>query len=136
MSVPRGTPLDSVAALGIAPAHVSERNGDTAGEAERSTFADFFRRGARHVLLVCADSVAPPTSVFDEAFAALAANPAHVVLGPVSTGGYYLLGLSAPKVPDLFTGVRAGTKYALMDTLRRCEFEERRVTFLPMLDAG
>jgi len=136
VSVPRGTALDSVAALGISPAHVSERGGDEPGDAERATFADFFRRGAKQVLLVCADSVAPPASVFEEAFAALAANPTHVVLGPVSTGVYYLLGFSAPTVPDLFTGVRAGTKYAFMDTLRRCEFEERRVTFLPMLDAG
>jgi hypothetical protein len=37
-------------------------------------------------------------------------------------------------VPDLFTGVRHGTKYALMDTLRRCEFAERRVTLLPLID--
>ncbi len=39
-----------------------------------------------------------------------------------------------PQVPDLFTGVRWSTKYTLMDTLRRCEFAERRVAFLPMLD--
>ena len=56
------------------------------------------------------------------------------MLGPASDGGYYLLGLTAPQVPDLFTGVRWSTKYTLMDTLRRCEFEERRVAFLPMLD--
>jgi glycosyltransferase A (GT-A) superfamily protein (DUF2064 family) len=37
-------------------------------------------------------------------------------------------------VPDLFTGVRWSTKYALMDTLRRCEFAERRTVLLDMLD--
>ena len=41
---------------------------------------------------------------------------------------------AGPAVPDLFSGVRWSTHYALADTLRRCEFENRRVTFLPVLE--
>ena len=134
VSVPKGTTPDAWADLGVAPGHVSELRGDTAGECDRAVFADFFRRGAKQVLLVGPDAPPPTSSVFEDAFEALTANPSHVVLGPVSTGGCYLLGLAAPTVPDLFTGVRRGTKYTLMDTLRRCEFEERRVTFLPMIE--
>ena len=130
---PGGDPA-ALAGLGVAPGHVMTQQGDSLGDRERGIFADLFRRGAKQVLLVGSDLPLLTSAVLEEAFAALADEPARVVLGPASDGGYYLLGLAAPQVPDLFTGVRWSTKYALMDTLRRCEFEERRVTFLPMLD--
>lgn len=130
---PGGRP-QAFAALGIPPGHVFEQRGDSLGDRERGVFADLFRRGARQVVLIGSDLPLLTASILEDAFAALDANPTQVVLGPASDGGYYLLGLSAPTVPDLFTGVRWSTKYALMDTLRRCEFEECRVTLLPLLD--
>ena len=131
--VPGGAP-ERLADLGVAPGHVFEQRGETFGDRERAVFADLFRRGAKHVVLVGSDIPLLTTTILEDAFAALAGSPTQVVLGPASDGGYYLLGLNAPTVPDLFTGVRWSTRYALVDTLRRCEFEERRVTLLPILD--
>ena len=105
----------------------------TSSEAVRALFQDVFRRGARQVVIVGSDLPLLSAAIIAEAFDALNADPGQAVIGPAHDGGYYLLGLAGPKVPDLFTGVRWGTRYALMDTLRRCEFESRRVTFLPML---
>ena len=116
------------------PGQVMTQQGESLGDRERAVFRGPVpsRREAGP-----AGRIRPAVAdqrILEDAFAALTAAPAHVVLGPASDGGYYLLGLTAPQVPDLFTGVRWSTKYTLMDTLRRCEFEERRVTFLPMLD--
>ncbi len=130
---PGGAP-DAFADLDVAPGHVTTQRGDSLGEREHAVFADLFRRGATQVLLMGSDVPLVTPAILEEAFAALAADKGHVVLGPASDGGYYLLGLAGPTVPDLFTGVRWSTKYALMDTWRRCEFEERRVVLLPMLD--
>ncbi len=130
---PGGAP-EALADLGVPAGQVMEQRGESLGDRERAVFADLFRRGARQVVLVGSDIPLLTTAILEEAFAALAAQPAQVVLGPASDGGYYLLGLAGPSVPDLFTGVRWSTRYALHDTLRRCEFEERRVALLPMLD--
>lgn len=130
---PGGRP-EALADLGVAAAHVFEQRGETIGDRERHAIADLFRRGAKQVVLVGSDLPLLTSLTLQQAFDALDANPQHVVLGPAGDGGYYLLGLTAPTVPDLFTGVRWSTKYTLMDTLRRCEFEERRVTLLDLLD--
>lgn len=130
---PGGDPA-TFGSLGVAPGHVMTQRGASLGDRERAIFADLFRRGGRHVVLVGSDLPLLTTALLDEAFASLSEDPTRVVLGPAQDGGYYLLGLTGPQVPDLFTGVRWSTKYTLMDTLRRCEFEERRVTLLPLLD--
>ena len=134
VAVTPGADLDAFTSLGVAAGHVMTQQGDSLGDRERTVLRDLFRRGATQVLLVGSDLPLLTSAILDEAFAALSTAPMQVVLGPASDGGYYLLGLTGPQVPDLFTGVRWSTKYTLMDTLRRCEFEERRVTFLPMLD--
>ena len=133
VAMPPGADPTTLADLGLAGGQVMTPKGESPGERERAIFQDLFRRGARRVVLVGAGVSSLTSAILDDAFRALEDAPRQVVLGPASTGGYYLLGLAAPEVPDLFTGVRRGTKYALMDTLRRCEFEERRVTFLPLL---
>ena len=130
---PGGDPA-AFADLGVPAGQVILQKGETLGDRERAVFADLFRRGARQVVLIGSDIPLLAPRVLEEAFTALEATPAPVVLGPASDGGYYLLGLAGPQVPDLFTGVRWSTKYTLMDTLRRCEFEERRVALLDMLD--
>jgi rSAM/selenodomain-associated transferase 1 len=130
---PAGSPPEAFADFGIAPAHVIDQKGDDLGARERALFHDLFRRGARQVVIVGSDLPLLTSDLIADAFDALSADPGQVVLGPAYDGGYYLLGLAGPKVPDLFTGVRWSTRYTLMDTLRRCEFESRRVTFLPLL---
>ena len=124
-----------LAECGVLPAHVIETRGETDGDRHRFAIASLFRRGATQVVLVDGGQPRLTSALVQEALATLDANPQQVVVGPASDGRYYLLGLTGPKVPDLFAGVRWGTKYTLMDTLRRCEFEERRVTFLDLRDA-
>ena len=125
---------DAFVDLGIPAGQLMLQRGDTLAERERALLQDLFRRGARQVLVVGSDLPLLTSSILSQAFDALEADPTQVVLGPASDGGYYLLGLSGPTVPDLFTGVRFSTKYALMDTWRRCEFAERRVATLPLID--
>ena len=125
---------DDMGALGVPQGQVLEQRGETPGERWRGVFSNLFRRGAKHVVLVGADARSLTPAMLEDAFAALAGHPMQVAIGPSSDGGYYLLGLSGPTAPDLFTGVRWGTRYALVDTLRRCEFEDRRVTLLPVME--
>jgi uncharacterized protein len=134
VSATPGASAEAFVDLGVAPGHVTAQRGESLGERERAVFADLFRRGATQVVLVGSDIPLLTPAILAEAFDALAADPKHVVLGPASDGGYYLLGLAAPEIPDLFTGVRWSTKYTLMDTWRRCEFAARPVVLLPMLD--
>lgn len=130
---PDGSP-GSFREAGIEPGHVFPQEGDDLGARERAIFTRMFRQGARQVVLIGADIPLLTPAILDEAFAELQADPLRVALGPAADGGYYLMGLTGPAVPDLFSGVRWGASYALADTLRRCEFENRRVAFLPVLE--
>lgn len=132
-ATPDGSP-ESFREAGIDPGHVFPQEGDDLGARERAIFARMFRQGARQVVLVGSDIPLLTPAMLDEAFAELQADPLRVALGPAADGGYYLMGLTGPAVPDLFGGVRWSTSYALADTLRRCEFENRRVAFLPVLE--
>ena len=120
--------------LGVEPGHVFPQQGDDLAARERAIFERMFRQGARHVVLVGSDIPLLTPAILSEAFDALAEDAQRVVLGPAADGGYYLMGLAGPAVPDLFSGVRWSTVYTLADTLRRCEFENRRVALLPILE--
>ena len=125
---------ESFREVGLEPGHVFPQEGDDLAERERAIFARMFRAGARRVVLVGSDIPLLTTGILAEAVEALDADPLRVVLGPAADGGYYLLGLTGPAAPDIFSGVRWSTPYTLADTVRRCEFENRRVTFLPVLE--
>lgn len=132
-STPDGQ-ADSFRAVDVEPGHVFLQRGDDLGARERGVFEHLFRQGARQVVLIGSDIPTITTTILQEACAALRTTPGHVVIGPAADGGYYLLGVSGPPVPDLFSGVRWSTSYTLADTLRRCEFENLRVSLLPVLE--
>lgn len=132
-ATPDGTG-ESFREVGVEPGHVFQQQGDDLAARERAIFERMFRQGARQVVIVGSDVPLIAPSILVDAFVALDTHPLQVALGPAADGGYYLMGLSGPAVPDLFSGVRWSTVYTLADTLRRCEFESRRVTFLPVLD--
>ena len=132
-ATPDGSP-ESFRDVGIEPGHVFPQQGDDLAARERAVFERLFRQGARHVVLVGSDVPLLTSAILAEAFALLHDEPSRVVLGPAADGGYYLLGLAGPAVPDLFSGVRWSTVYTLADTVRRCEFENRRVAFLPVIE--
>lgn len=85
--------------------------------------------GGAPVVIVGTDSPTLPPRLVDAAFAALADAP--VVLGPACDGGYYLVGVRGPGVPDgLFAGVPWGTDRVLVHTLRSLEAAACRYTLL------
>jgi rSAM/selenodomain-associated transferase 1 len=68
-------------------------------------------------VVIGADAPHVPAARLEEAVGALAAD-ADLVLGPADDGGYYLIGLRAPR-PPVFTGVPWGTDRVLAETLAR-----------------
>jgi glycosyltransferase A (GT-A) superfamily protein (DUF2064 family) len=98
-----------------------------------SVFTALFAHGYRHVVARNSDSPHLPASLHDEAFAALDAGPGRVVLGPDLDGGYYLVGLDAPR-PGLFPTVMS-TSLVLEETLAAArEGGLLPVTLAPFLD--
>ncbi len=68
------------------------------------------------VCIIGADIPGISSAHIAEAFAAL--GPNETVIGPAPDGGYWLIGLSALRVPrHLFAGVRWSSEHALADTL-------------------
>jgi rSAM/selenodomain-associated transferase 1 len=87
-----------------------------------------FQRGATAVVLAGTDSPTLPVELVEQAFAELAR--AHVVLGPATDGGYYLVGC-VPPLPPLFEGVSWSTPGVLGDTVARLTDPAWRVAVLP-----
>jgi rSAM/selenodomain-associated transferase 1 len=79
-------------------------------------FARAFARGASRVVLVGSDAPGLARGDVRDAFSALGAHDA--VLGPSEDGGYYLVGLKAPR-PALFEGMAWSTPSVRERTLER-----------------
>jgi|TARA_Y100000294_G_scaffold162132_1_gene167047 hypothetical protein len=106
-------------AAGLWPDELLAQRGDDLGTRERALFEDLFSAGFDRALVIGSDLPTLPSRVLEEAVASLAAA-GDAVIGPSDDGGYCLLGLAAAEpivVPDLFTGVRWSTPFALADTL-------------------
>ena len=75
-----------------------------------------FARGASRTVLLGSDAPSLPAEYVQQAFESL--GRADLVLGPSTDGGYYLIGLSAPR-PELFSDIDWGTGRVLAATLER-----------------
>ncbi|MDT7950821.1 MAG: glycosyltransferase [Acetobacteraceae bacterium] len=82
------------------------------------TMRGLFAQGYGAAVVLAADSPTLPTRVLAEAADGLLAGRSEAVLGAVEDGGYYLLGLRAPR-PDAFARVRWSTDFAAADTRER-----------------
>ena len=83
------------------------------GERLTRTFAEHFARGARRVVVIGADC---PEVTREDITAALdALDGGDVVLGPALDGGYWLVGLRAPR-PELFEGIDWSTSEVMAQT--------------------
>jgi len=106
-------------AVGVRPDELLAQRGADLGARERALFEDLLSAGFDRIVIVGSDLPTLPTRALEEAVASLA--PAgSAVIGPSDDGGYYLLGLAIADpnvVPDLFSGVRWSTSFALADTL-------------------
>jgi uncharacterized protein len=107
--------------FGVSDTELLPQRGIDLGERERSVFEDLFRSGYERVVLIGSDLPTLPLSHLSDAFSLLRAHPDDVILGRSADGGYYLIGLSAPRlserIPDLFSGIRWSTCHAFEDTL-------------------
>jgi glycosyltransferase A (GT-A) superfamily protein (DUF2064 family) len=92
-------------------------------------FAGRFRAGARAVVLLGTDSPTVPLAFVEQAFGEL--ERAHVVLGPATDGGYYLVGCAGSFVPPIFEGIAWGGNGVLGDTVRRLADPRWRLAVLP-----
>ncbi len=84
----------------------------------------------RPVLLRGSDTPDLPGEIVQEATEALTTGNAEVVLGPARDGGYYLVGLNAPR-PELFRDIAWSTPRVLADTLKLARSLGLRVHLLP-----
>jgi uncharacterized protein len=85
------------------------------GERQRRLFAGASRRGEEKTVLIASDSPQLEPELVDEAFRALGSH--DVVLGPVTDGGYYLLGMSGDH--DVLEGVEMSRETVLADIIAR-----------------
>ncbi|HET8631773.1 MAG TPA: TIGR04282 family arsenosugar biosynthesis glycosyltransferase [Thermomicrobiales bacterium] len=92
------------------------QEGQGLGAGLGGAFARAFALGYRRVAIVSSDSPTLPPAVLEEAFAAL--DDHDLVLGPTLDGGYYLIGLTAPR-PELFDGIAWSTPAVYGQTLAR-----------------
>jgi uncharacterized protein len=81
-----------------------------------TAFAGEFADGARRVVMIGSDCPGVDRRLVREAFAAL--GDRDVVLGPASDGGYYLIGLAAPR-PALFRAIPWSTAAVAVETRAR-----------------
>lgn len=84
------------------------------GERMQRAFESAFGEGAKRVVLVGTDAPGLTAADLEQAFDRLTAN--EVVLGPALDGGYWLIGMTAPR-PELF----ADMPWSTGEVLRRTE---------------
>jgi rSAM/selenodomain-associated transferase 1 len=91
---------------------------------------DLERAGAAGAILVGTDSPTVPRELLGAAVRRLAAGDVDLVLGPSEDGGYYLIGLGAPR-PELFADIAWSTGAVLPETRRRARALGLRTASLP-----
>ena len=97
-----------------------------------AAFAAEFAAGAPAVLALGGDCPALDTALLDRAATALAHPDTDAILGPAADGGYYLIGLRAPR-PELFANIAWSTPTVLAETRARLRTARLRTIELPVL---
>jgi uncharacterized protein len=101
--------------LGVDCEYQPQDEGDI-GERMARAFEQAFTNGDAKVILIGSDCPDNRTSNLLEALRLL--KNSSCVIGPATDGGYYLIGLSAPR-PELFKNIDWGTELALRQTIAR-----------------
>ncbi|MDA0950741.1 MAG: TIGR04282 family arsenosugar biosynthesis glycosyltransferase [Bacteroidetes bacterium] len=117
-------PIDSTLK---AKQHVQVGNG--LGERMNNAFGLLLKEYHK-VVLIGSDLPDISATLIEEAFTKLDAY--DVVIGPAKDGGYYLIGLKAPK-PTLFTSIEFSTSEVFEHTIMRAEAEKIKVAILNTL---
>lgn len=106
------------------------QRGRDLGRRLAGAFATVFAGGAPAVAAIGGDTPTLPAAFISQAIALLTDGGRDLVLGPSADGGYYLVGLRAPR-PDLFDGIPWSTPHVAAETLRRAAQAGLRVACLP-----
>lgn len=93
---------------------VVEQQGTDLGQRMLHVFAERFKEGYEHVVIIGSDSPTLPNDYLRQALE----SRSDLVLGPSTDGGYYLIGMSG-KVTDVFEGIDWGTDRVLSSTLEK-----------------
>ncbi len=108
---------------------VAQRGPDL-GTRMTAAFEDLLAGGAGAAILVGSDTPTLPREFLAQAVRWLAAADVDLVLGPSEDGGYYLIGLRAPR-PELFDGIAWSTPAVLPETMRRARALGLNTSLLP-----
>ena len=100
------------------------------GRRMAGAFATAFAQGALRAVLIGTDAPGLRRELVERAFADLGDH--DLVLGPACDGGYYLIGLQAPR-PELFEGIEWSTPTVCAATLARAHALGIRHRQLPEL---
>jgi rSAM/selenodomain-associated transferase 1 len=119
-----------MAALAPAGFRLVAQEGDDLTERLTRLFDRLMAEGHPAALAMDSDSPTLPMAYVADAARALVAGEADVVLGPSEDGGYYLIGVRAPR-PELFEDVPWSTADVLEVTLARARGLGLRVRLLP-----
>ena len=115
--------LDGFETLDLSSSDLLTQRGHDLGMRQRGVFEDLFEAGYSKVLIIGSDLPTLPVSHIEDALSQI--DDSLVVLGPSEDGGYYLMGLAAPRgndpTPDLFTDIKWSTSSTLEDTIRAAE---------------
>lgn len=96
--------------------NLSAQSGEDLGERMLNALEELHSDYERSMVLIGSDSPDLPLEVLNEVTGKL--EQADVVLGPAEDGGYYLIGMNAPK-PVLFEGMEWSHPEVLEETLKR-----------------
>jgi rSAM/selenodomain-associated transferase 1 len=108
---------------------VPQRGADL-GERLSTLLRELLEDGHTGAIAIDSDSPTLPMAYVEEAARALSEARCDVVLGPCEDGGYYLIGLRAPR-PDLFEAIPWSTDAVFTMTLAKASHRGLSVHVLP-----
>ena len=106
------------------------QEGKDLGERMENAFRRAFAEGCCRAVLLGSDIPDLPADIIGEALAALLS--VDLVLGPARDGGYYLIGMTGPRVcQDLFRGIPWSSPSVFRLTLQKAQAAGLKVHLLP-----
>lgn len=105
-----------------------KQKGKNLGERMHNAFVRAHESKAEKTVIIGSDSPALSFETVQQAFQKL--DRYDIILGPVTDGGYYLIGLKEPCF-GLFRGVKWSSPSVLNDTLRQAKQFRKTVALLP-----
>ncbi len=106
------------------------QQGDGLGERMKNAFTGLFEKGFTKICIIGSDCYELSSDILSDAFEKL--NTSDVVAGPVSDGGYYILGMTK-FFPEFFIDKAWSTDTVFADTLKDAAKLNLSLHQLPML---